>query len=105
MNLRDLIGGGRLAAGLGGVKRDRDDTDFRKVVESYRHWEAGCAFCEVGAERVLLENELPFAVADSYPVTPGHALAAVSLHRRRSRNNPSPSPDVADEQGEGASAE
>jgi 5-methylcytosine-specific restriction endonuclease McrA len=62
------------------MKRDRDDTDFRKVVESYRLREAGCVFCEVGAERVLLESQLAFAVADRFPVTVGHALVIPKRH-------------------------
>lgn len=62
------------------MKRDRDDTDFRKVVESYGHREPGCPFCELPAHRVVLENELCIALADKYPVTPGHHLVIPKRH-------------------------
>ena len=38
------------------MKRDRDDTDFRKVVESYLHRESGCVFCDLPTERILLKE-------------------------------------------------
>lgn len=62
------------------MKRDRDDTDFRKVIESYGHREPGCIFCELPVERIALENELCVAVADKYPVTPGHMLVIPKRH-------------------------
>jgi len=62
------------------TKRDRDDTDFRQVIESYRRREAGCVFCDVPQARVLAENELAFAVADKFPVTPGHTLVIPKRH-------------------------
>jgi ATP adenylyltransferase len=54
--------------------------DFRKVIESYQHRERGCSFCEIPRERVALENELCIAVADKYPVTPGHMLVILKRH-------------------------
>jgi len=62
------------------MKRDRDDTDFRKVVESYQHREQGCIFCDVTPERIVLQNELCFVVADKFPVTPGHTLIIPKRH-------------------------
>jgi diadenosine tetraphosphate (Ap4A) HIT family hydrolase/5-methylcytosine-specific restriction endonuclease McrA len=62
------------------MKRDRDDTDFRKVIESYGHREPGCVFCEVPAERIVVQNELCVALRDKYPVTPGHALVVPRRH-------------------------
>jgi ATP adenylyltransferase len=62
------------------MKRDRDDTDFRKVIESYQHRERGCVFCEMPEERVVFQNELCIAVADKYPVTPGHMLVIPKRH-------------------------
>ena len=56
------------------MKRDRDDTDFRKVVESYEHREADCVFCEMPQDSVIAQNELCIAVEDKFPVTPGHML-------------------------------
>jgi diadenosine tetraphosphate (Ap4A) HIT family hydrolase len=62
------------------MKRDRDDTDFRKVIESYQLRESGCVFCETSPERVVATNELCFAIHDKHPVTPGHALVIPKRH-------------------------
>jgi diadenosine tetraphosphate (Ap4A) HIT family hydrolase len=62
------------------MKRDRDDTDFRGVVESYRHREAGCSFCELPSERIVLENRLAVAILDKFPVTDGHMLVIPRRH-------------------------
>jgi diadenosine tetraphosphate (Ap4A) HIT family hydrolase/5-methylcytosine-specific restriction endonuclease McrA len=62
------------------MKRDRDDTDFRKVVESYQYREPGCVFCEMPQERVVAHNELCYAVRDKYPVTPKHLLVIPKRH-------------------------
>ena len=62
------------------MKRDRDDTDFRKVAESYQDREAGCIFCEMPKESVVLQNELCLAVEDKFPVTPGHMLVIPKRH-------------------------
>jgi ATP adenylyltransferase len=51
------------------MKRDRDDTDFRGIRESYRHRESGCLFCEIPEERIIAENELAYAIRDGFPVT------------------------------------
>jgi 5-methylcytosine-specific restriction endonuclease McrA len=61
-------------------KRDRDDTDFRGVTESYKRRERGCPFCEVPAERVVAENELSYAIRDAFPVTPMHTLVIPKRH-------------------------
>jgi diadenosine tetraphosphate (Ap4A) HIT family hydrolase len=61
------------------MKRDRDDTDFRKVVESYQNREPGCVFCEM-PERVSDLNELCYVVPDKYPVTKGHMLVIPKRH-------------------------
>jgi ATP adenylyltransferase len=62
------------------MKRDRDDTDFRGVAESYRHREAGCLFCGLPPDRIVIENTLAFAVFDKYPVTDGHTLVIPRRH-------------------------
>ncbi len=62
------------------MKRDRDDTDFRKVVESYQCREDGCVFCNVPTENVIVQNELCFAVKDKFPVTDGHTLVIPKRH-------------------------
>jgi diadenosine tetraphosphate (Ap4A) HIT family hydrolase/5-methylcytosine-specific restriction endonuclease McrA len=62
------------------MKRDRDDTDFRKVRESYERREPGCLFCNVPKDRVIAENELAYAVRDAFPVTPLHTLVIPRRH-------------------------
>jgi diadenosine tetraphosphate (Ap4A) HIT family hydrolase/5-methylcytosine-specific restriction endonuclease McrA len=61
------------------MKRDRDDTDFRKVVESYKDREPGCVFCKM-PERVEAHNELCYVVPDKYPVTLDHMLVIPKRH-------------------------
>ncbi len=62
------------------MKRDRDDTDFRKVIESYQHREEGCLFCEIPENRIIAENELAYAIRDGFPVTELHALVIPKRH-------------------------
>jgi diadenosine tetraphosphate (Ap4A) HIT family hydrolase/5-methylcytosine-specific restriction endonuclease McrA len=62
------------------TKRDRDDTDFRGVADSYGHREPGCLFCGLPPERIVIENRLALAVLDEYPVTTGHTLVIPKRH-------------------------
>ena len=62
------------------MKRDRDDTDFRQVAESYGDREEGCLFCEVSKQRIISENELCYVVRDFYPVTKDHSLVIPKRH-------------------------
>ena len=62
------------------MKRDRDDTDFRKVRESYNFRDEGCPFCHPPKERILHENELALAVRDAAPITPLHTLVIPKRH-------------------------
>jgi len=62
------------------MKRDRDDTDFRQVAESYGDREDGCLFCEVSKQRIISENELSYVVRDLYPVTKDHTLVIPKRH-------------------------
>ncbi len=39
-----------------------------------------CTFCDVGDERKIASNSLAFAIRDSFPVTPGHALIIPFRH-------------------------
>ncbi len=41
---------------------------------------AGCIFCEVDAEQVIVENELAFAIRDGFPVTEMHTLIIPKRH-------------------------
>ena len=61
-------------------KWDTDDMDFRGVVDSYRDREAGCIFCDLGAGRIIAENELCFAIRDAFPVTEHHTLVIPKRH-------------------------
>ena len=62
------------------MKRDRDDTDFRKIRKSYDHREPDCLFCNPEQERILLENELSYVYLDGFPVTEGHTLIIPKRH-------------------------
>jgi diadenosine tetraphosphate (Ap4A) HIT family hydrolase len=44
--------------------------------------ESGCPFCEMSDERVVWENELAYAIRDSFPVTPLHTLVIPKRHVR-----------------------
>ena len=39
-----------------------------------------CPFCTIGADRIVIETELCFAVRDGYPVSPGHTLIVPRRH-------------------------
>ncbi len=62
------------------MKRDRDDTDFRGIADSYSHREKGCVFCDIPQTKVIAENELCVAIKDGYPVTEGHMLIIPKRH-------------------------
>jgi ATP adenylyltransferase len=61
-------------------KRDTDDTDFRGMLEAYKHRQPDCPFCELAAERIVEENELAIWFYDGYPVTQGHSLFIPKRH-------------------------
>lgn len=62
------------------MKRDRDDTDFRAVRDSYQLRKAECPFCQMESARVVGENELAYVIRDGYPVTPMHTLVIPKRH-------------------------
>ena len=62
------------------MKRDRDDTDFRAVRESYSVRKPGCIFCELLPDRIVTQNELAVVIRDGYPVTPLHSLIIPKRH-------------------------
>jgi len=62
------------------MKRDRDDTDFREIRESYGRREDGCLFCEMPHDRIIEQNELAYVIWDGFPVTPLHALVIPKRH-------------------------
>ena len=62
------------------MKRDRDDTDFRGIRESYEHREKDCLFCQIDKVRILAENQLGYAILDGFPVTELHTLIIPKRH-------------------------
>ena len=62
------------------TKRNRDDTDFRGISESYRNRASGCPFCELPISRIIAENELALSFMDGFPVTAGHTLIIPKRH-------------------------
>ncbi len=62
------------------MKRDRDDTDFRGLKDSYEHREDGCLFCEINKKRIVAENELSYAIRDGFPVADLHTLIIPKRH-------------------------
>ena len=62
------------------MKRDRDDTDFREVKDSYQFRQSSCIFCELPSDRIVAENELAYAIRDAFPVTDLHTLIIPKRH-------------------------
>lgn len=60
-------------------KGARDDTDFRAVRQSLSVRSDDCMFC-AAQHQLVSENELAFALADNYPVTPLHTLVVPRRH-------------------------
>lgn len=62
------------------MKGARDDTDFRKIRESFKHQEEGCLFCSIEKKRIIEDNELSYSIEDKFPVTPLHTLIIPKRH-------------------------
>jgi len=62
------------------MKNNRDDTDFRKILDTYSHRQDGCLFCSIDDPRKVFENELCYAIRDAFPVTPEHTLIIPKRH-------------------------
>jgi len=62
------------------MKRDRDDTDFRDVIESYGLRKSGCSYCDVPADSVISQNELCIATERKEPETGGRLFVAPKRH-------------------------
>lgn len=76
----DLTNFQALCYSCNAMKRNRDDTDFRKIRESYDERERGCLFFEINKERGIAENELAYAIGDGFPVSPLHTLVIPKRH-------------------------
>ena len=61
-------------------KRAEDDTDFRGILDSCKHRDVDCVFCNDCAGRIIAENELCFAVRDGFPVPDLHTLIIPKRH-------------------------
>ena len=64
-------------------KGNRDDTDFRNLSAIFEHREKDCLFCKIQTdirERIIAENNLAYAISDSFPVTEGHTLFIPKRH-------------------------
>jgi len=44
------------------------------------HNSTSCIFCEIPAERVLMQNDFAYLIKDGFPVTPGHTLIIPKRH-------------------------
>jgi len=62
------------------MKRDRDDTDFRGLRDSYNDRDKDCLFCNIKQSRVVSNNELAFSIRDGFPVTEHHTLVIPKRH-------------------------
>jgi diadenosine tetraphosphate (Ap4A) HIT family hydrolase len=61
-------------------KKDTDDTNFGLVTQSYAHREEDCIFCNPTQSKIVYQNNLSFAINDSYPVTRNHLLVIPKRH-------------------------
>lgn len=61
------------------MKRDKDNTDFRAIRESYNSRSKGCIFCEPHTD-IIAEKKLAYAIYDKYPVAPLHTLIIPKRH-------------------------
>jgi diadenosine tetraphosphate (Ap4A) HIT family hydrolase len=61
-------------------KSNKDDTDFRKILESYNYRKKGCVFCNIPKDRIIKSNELAVVIKDNYPVTKHHCLIIPKRH-------------------------
>jgi diadenosine tetraphosphate (Ap4A) HIT family hydrolase len=62
------------------MKRDRDGTNFRHARDSYTHRELGCLLCEFPKEKIIVKNNLAYAIRDGFPVTSLHILVIPKRH-------------------------
>lgn len=62
------------------MKRDTDNTDFRKNAEKYHDRQKDCPFCEVKRDQIIKENNLGYLIFDRFPVTEYHSLIIPKRH-------------------------
>jgi len=61
-------------------KSNKDDTHFRKILESYNDRKKGCVFCDISKNKIVKSNELAVVIKDDYPVTKHHCLIIPKRH-------------------------
>ena len=61
-------------------KSNKDDTHFKKILESYNHRKKGCIFCDISKNKIVKSNELAVVIKDNYPVTKHHCLIIPKRH-------------------------
>ncbi len=61
-------------------KSNKDDTHFRKIIESYKNRKKNCIFCDISKNKVVKFNELAVVIRDNYPVTKYHCLIIPKRH-------------------------
>jgi ATP adenylyltransferase len=62
------------------MKRDKDNTDFGVIRESFDKKEENCDFCQIPENRIIDANELAFVIRDNYPVVALHTLIIPKRH-------------------------
>ena len=61
-------------------KSNKDETNFRKVLESYDYRKKKCIFCNIPKSEIISTNELAAVIKDNYPVTKHHCLIIPKRH-------------------------
>ena len=61
-------------------KSNKDDTNFKKILESYNDRKRGCIFCNIPKNKIIKSNELAVVIKDNYPVTNHHSLIIPKRH-------------------------
>ena len=61
-------------------KSNKDETNFRKILESYDYRKKKCIFCNIQKSEIISTNELAAVIKDNYPVTKHHCLIIPKRH-------------------------
>jgi diadenosine tetraphosphate (Ap4A) HIT family hydrolase/5-methylcytosine-specific restriction endonuclease McrA len=61
-------------------KSNKDDTNVRKIKDSYNDRDKECIFCNISKNKIIKENELAVMIEDNYPVTKNHSLIISKRH-------------------------
>lgn len=81
----DLINFQALCYTCNAQKRNTDNEDFRLLKDMYSERSQGCLFCDVPINdpaRIVIENELAYAIRDGFAVTEGHTLVIPKRHTK-----------------------